>query len=482
MKRQKKNKPGLPKNVWRKVMKDTDVRRAVTRENHLLFFHTYFHHYVKYDMADFHRELFAITEDDSIKLAVVEAFRNSGKTTITSLSYVIWAVLGRQQRKFVVLLAQTQQQARQYLTNIKRELETNVLLRKDLGPFEEPDDEWRSVSIVLPKYGARIIVASVDQSIRGLRHGPHRPDLIICDDLEDLSSIRNRENRNRLFDWLMGDIIPLGDMKTRVLVIGTRLHEDSLIMRLRQMIQEGKLRGIARAYPLLNEKDESAWPGKYPDLAAVNALKETMDTRAYHREYMLRIVGDTDQVIDPSWIHYYDQLPLRDDQRLFNMTAIDLAISESERADCTAMVTARAYVINDISYFYILPEIVNKKMQYPDILEHAKKIITMVHKRGGYVVAEDVAFQRAFIHDIRGFGANVIGFRPGAMDKRSRLSLTAGQVKSGHVLFPKKGAEELISQITHFGQERHDDLADAFSMLMIEAAEKSSRRFRIIWL
>lgn len=477
------NNPELPKDIWEKVVGDTLVRRTVTRENHLLFFHVYLSHYVTHETAPFQRELFAITEDESVKVAVIEAFRNSAKTTIMSLSYPIWAILGKQERKFVVLLAQTQQQARQYLANIKRELETNALLRKDLGPFEEPNDEWRSVSIVLPKYGARITVASIDQPIRGLRHGPYRPDLIICDDLEDLSSVRNRDTRNKLYDWLMGDIIPLGDLRTRLLVIGTRLHEDSLIMRLRKSIEEGRMRGITRAYPLINEHGTIAWPGKFPGMDAIEETKRRFgDERAWRREFLLEIVGDTDQVIDPSWIKYYKHLPTSEESYLYTITAIDLAISDSERADYTAMVTARVYRFGDDLHFFILPDPVNERLSYPDMLERAKLIFHNMHKSRGYLVVEDVAFQKAFIHDIAAAGINVISFRPGAMDKRTRLSLTAGKIKAGHILFPVKGAEQLTGQITHFGIERHDDLADAFAMLVIKAEENKAPRAQIFAL
>jgi len=469
------NNPELSDDLWKQAVADTDIRRTITQQSHLLFFHMYFQQYIKYETAQFHRDIFAITEDEDTKTAVIEAFRNSAKTTIVSLSYPIWAILGKQQRKFVIILAQTQHQARQYLTNIKQELESNALLKKDLGPFEEPDDEWRAVSIVIPKYDARITVASVDQPVRGLRHGPHRPDLIICDDLEDLNSVRNRDTRNKLYDWLMGDIIPLGDVNTRLMVIGTRLHEDSLMMRLRSMIQENKLNGIARSYPIVNENGDPIWPGKFPDRKSLDTFKKSVDDRAWHREYLLKIVGDTDQVIDLSWIKYYDHLPLTNNQYLFTITAVDLAISESERADYTAMITARVYYIKDEAYIFILPNPVNEKMAYPDIIERIKTIINMIHKSGGgYVVAEDVGFQKAFIHDVESFGANVIAFRPGAMDKRTRLSLTSGKVKTAHVLFPKKGAELIIDQIVHFGRG-HDDLADAFSMLVIKTMEQTSR-------
>src|SRR5581483_11119142 len=110
------------------------VRSKVTTQSHQWFFSTYFASYITHESADFHREMFAITEDESQPLSVIVAFRGSGKSTIMTLSYPIWAVLGKQQKKFVLIASQTQYQARVHLTNIKRELESNDLLSNDLGP------------------------------------------------------------------------------------------------------------------------------------------------------------------------------------------------------------------------------------------------------------------------------------------------------------------------------------------------------------
>jgi len=65
----------------------------------------------------------------------------------------------------------------------------------------------------------------------------------------------------------------------------------------------------------------------------------------------------------------------------------------------------------------------------------------------------------------------VITTRPGTQDKRSRLVLTANLIKTGQVLFPRNGAEQLIQQIIHFGVEKHDDLADAFANLVHSVSE-----------
>ncbi|MCC6520578.1 hypothetical protein IT403_01145, partial [Candidatus Nomurabacteria bacterium] len=84
------------------------------------------------------------------------------------------------------------------------------MLKKDLGPFQEESDEWGSYSLVFNKSGARITVASTEQSIRGSRHNEHRPDLIICDDVEDVQSTKTREGRDKTYQWLYGEVIPAG--------------------------------------------------------------------------------------------------------------------------------------------------------------------------------------------------------------------------------------------------------------------------------
>lgn len=61
-------------------------------------------------------------------------------------------------------------------------------------------------------------------------------------------------------------------------------------------------------------------------------------------------------------------------------------------------------------------------------------------------------------------------------DKRERLNLTTHLIKSGKILFPKKGCEQLITQLIGFGYEKHDDLADAFAILILKIQEDSIYR------
>lgn len=464
----------IPAEVVDKILSDQVARRAITTESHYWFFHLYFSQYVKYPTAEFQKEMFTITEDEDIKLSIVVAFRGSGKSTIMTMSYPLWAILGKQQKKCVVILSQTQQQAKTHMSNVKRELESNDLLRADLGPLQEESDEWGSLSLVIPRFNAKIIAASSEQSIRGLRHGAHRPDLIICDDVEDLNSVKTRDSRNKTYAWLTGEIFPLGDINTKITMVGNLLHEDSLLMRLKENIEKGEIDAVYKEYPLLDDDGDILWKGKYSTMDVVeNEKKLNGDDKAWQREYMLKIIADEDQIVLSEWIHYFDELPKASSWETNDyestIVGVDLAISEKERADYTAIVTAHVFGSHENLKVYIRPNPVNKRMDFPasqkKIEEIAKTQYFGFDEPNVYI--EDVAFQRSAIQNLRKNGMwRVKGFKVAGSDKRMRLNGVTPLLEGGHVLFPRQGCEELIHQLQYFGAEKHDDLVDAFVIVL----------------
>jgi predicted phage terminase large subunit-like protein len=361
---------------------------------------------------------------------------------MVTTAYPIWAILGKQQKKFVLILSQTQVQARQILTNIKDELTNNSLLKSDLGPFEEPDDEWRSSSIVIPKYGARIMVAS-------------------------------REGREKTFRWLASEVLPAGDTHTKVIIIGNLVHEDSVIMRLREKIKNDEINGSFYRYPIMDENGVSLWPGKFPDAASLKEEeKRVLNPQAWFREYLLKIIPEEGQIVYPEWIHYWDELPSKNHQAYrCTYSAVDLAISKKDSADYTAVVSALVFGRRDKLKIYILPNPINKKLSFPEQIELLKNHVqTSLSGYEDKLFVESVAYQDALPQMLETYGIEAIGIKP-RNDKGTRLSMTTPLMQSAKILFPRKGAEHLIQQLLGFGIESHDDLADAFSLLINQITE-----------
>lgn len=471
----------ITENELVELKRKRSVRRSLAKNSHFWFFSLYLGHYIKYPFAPFHSEMFALTENTDLRLAVLVAFRGSGKSTLMTLSYPIWSIIGAQQKKFVLIVSQTQSQAKLHMANIKRELETNELLKADIGPFEEVSDEWGSNSIVISKYEARITVASTEQSIRGLRHGQYRPDLVICDDVEDLNSVKTREARDKTFQWLVGEVLPIGDQNTKIIIVGNLLHEDSLLMRLKKGIENKKLNGKYYSYPLVDIDDNIAWSTKFKTLEDVEKLRATIGSdSAWYREYLLRIISDADRIVHPEWVQYYDEIPKEDSgDFLYTATGIDLAISQKESADYTAMVSAKVFGYSDKLKIYILPHPINERLSFPETYEKAKSLSKALGN-GQYtkLFIEDVGYQAALIQDLSNHNVPAEGVKVSGQDKRSRLALITHLIQQGKVLFPKGNeAEELIMQLTGFGIEKHDDLADAFSLLLLKILEEDKGGF-----
>jgi len=460
------------KEIIDKIMKDKKVRTKLASESHKWFFILYLSHYISHPPAPFHDEIFAITENESIKNAAIVAFRGSGKSTLITLSYAIWSILGKQRKKFVLILGHTMYQAKTYMKNIKEELETNDLLRADLGPFQE-ENEWQAFSLVIPNYNARITCASYEQGIRGLRHRQYRPDLIICDDVEDLESVKTLESRDKTYNWLTGEVIPAGDQNTKLIVVGNLLHEDSLIMRIKKNIADKTFNGIFRAYPLIDDNQNITWPGKFPTQKEIKDERQKIGNEsAWQREYMLRIIPDTEKVIYPEWIYYYDTLPdIKNEKNNYRYvaTGIDLAISTKETAHYTAMVSARVYDWGEDMKIYILPNPVNKHLPFPETIKKIKEVSkSLGNGIPTNIFVEEVAYQKAVIQTLQKEGYPAEGVSVMGQDKKVRLSLTTPHLQAKKILFPKRGTEILIQQLLGFGSEKYDDLVDAFTILILK--------------
>lgn len=477
MKRKKTNKVD---RIFDQVINDQSARKKLVRERIEFFFPVYFHRYMQYETADFHKEIFNILEDEQIKLAVICAFRGSAKSTIVTTAYVLWSILGIQQRKFIIICAQTEQKARQHLFNIKLELTHNELLKKDLGPFEEERNSLgNATAIIIKKLNVKIMISSVEQSIRGMRHGENRPDLIILDDIEDTQSVKTREGRDKAFNWLTGEVIPAGDKRTRIIAVGNLLHEDSVLKRLQKRIEAKEmthLHGVYREFPIIDDQGNALWPGKYPTPDDIEAERQkTMNEIAWYREYLLKIISSDEQIVRPEWINFYSHPPKTGLRRIG--IGIDLAISEKESADFTAMVVGHVYGYGKNMEIYIQPNPINLKVPFPTQVELIKSLVGVEKRNHSRVILyiEEVAYQKALVQLFESQSYNVVGVSTGRNDKAARLRFATPLLKDCKVFFPEKGCEELIEQLLGFGKESHDDLVDAFAMMVLKTIEDNPR-------
>lgn len=211
-------------------------RRARAQDDFRVFCLTYFPHYVQHAPSALHEYLFSrlpqIVAAPRSQTDAIAAPRGEAKSTLVGLLFLLWCELtGR--KKYIVLVMDAFDQAAVQLEAIKAEYEVNARLAADFPEAVGAGRVWQA-GVIVTRNGAKIEVFGSGKRIRGRRHGPHRPDLVIGDDLENDENVASPTQRDKLQAWLTKGVMKLGGagQKMDVIVIGTILHYDSVLSRL----------------------------------------------------------------------------------------------------------------------------------------------------------------------------------------------------------------------------------------------------------
>jgi len=221
-----------------KVKPSLEIYKYLFSHDMELFGKFYFPTKINRPNSDFHKWLYnnliyTLQRDKGDlghKLAVA-APRGYAKSSIISFILPIWSICF-DRRDFIVLISETESQAEDFLTDIQNELVSNELLREHYPhAIGKSDKRWRQTDIVT-KNDVRVLAIGAGGKLRGRAYGRVRPDLVIGDDIESRESVESEVVRIRLRNqWFRKEVLNCGrtDGTTDFLLIGTILHEDSLL-------------------------------------------------------------------------------------------------------------------------------------------------------------------------------------------------------------------------------------------------------------
>lgn len=459
--------------------------RKESRKHLLGFSLIYLTGYFTDPPATFHPQLVHSLEDDKERRLLVLGFRGSGKSTFGSLALPLWAALEHPDKyPFIILISDSARQATLNIAAIKTELETNQLIKQDYGEIKGnviddftlkgDSDEWQKQNMVLSN-GVRILARSRGQKVRGLRHLQYRPKLVVVDDPEDGEWVRTKENRDKTERWLRSEVMGgLDSRRGKLVVIGNLLHMDALLSRLRA---EGSGFKVLE-FPLIDKNGTCTWPAMYPTEQSLKDKERDMGAIAWRREMLLQIVSEDEAVIKPEDIHYYDEFPKG--IAAYKAHGIDLAISQKESADYTAIVSGDLFYEDGAPRVYVRPNPYNAHVTFHQFLQ---KVRNMPGELGGanLFFVEDVAYQKAAIQEMERALLPVTAIKPSG-DKRARLQVVAPLIRNGTVLFPRTGCEELLGQIFNLGVESHDDIVDSAVYMLTGLMQQGLELPKIHWI
>lgn len=440
--------------------------------------------------------------------SAVAAPRGHAKSTVMSLKNVLHAALYGYKR-YILLISDTEAQAAGFLDAIKNELETNERILRDFG--EQEGKVWKSSSVVLEN-GCRIDAVGSGQKLRGRRHYQRRPDLILCDDIENDEGVRTAEQRKKTADWFWKAVCKAGDTYTDILFIGTILHHDSLLANLLDNpgFQSSRYQAVlsdapsplwqewermftdladpnrertARAFFGRHRREMLAgaqvlWPGKlsYYDL---RVMRLTEGEAAFNSEMQNRPIDPAACLFPSRWFRYYEPCEVDFRGGSFRFYGYcDPSLGRTASSDYSAIVTLAVDGATGLAYVYgadISRRLPDQIIQ--DVLDTERRLRRDTGR--GYTLfgAETNQFQWFLKEQLaresarQGLYLPIQGVRA-SENKLMRIESLQPDVKNGYILFRRDQAL-LLRQLGEFPLGAHDDGPDA-----LEGARTLARRGR----
>lgn len=458
------------------------------------FVNTYFPHYIRSpEKSELHAFLFSrlpeIIRSPKGENEAVGAPRGEGKSTQVTQLFTLWCIVTGQ-KHYAVIVMDSIDQAYPMLEAIKAELEFNPRLKTDFPEVCGQGRVWQAGTIVTAN-DVKVQVAGSGKKLRGLRHGPYRPDLTILDDIENDEQVRNPEQRDKLNAWLTKTVLPLGGVgqKYDVIYIGTILHYDSVLNRtLNNPFWHGiKFKAmkrwpdrmdlwdrweelfrndgetVAEAFYQAN-KDEmergavTSWAAR--GVLALMKIRARDGHATFDSEYQNDPVSGEDAPFAEN-IKYWSELP--DD--LVYYGALDPSLGKAGAGRDPSAIIIGGYQ-RETGKLYVVEAQIKKRL--PDlIIEDVIRLHRQYRCKLWFV--ETVQFQE-FLKDelvkrsaARGIPVPARAVKP-VSDKLLRIETLQPHMANGLILL-NESQQTLIQQFRHFPKADHDDGPDAVHML-----------------
>lgn len=243
---------------------------------------TYFPHYGTAEPSELHKHLYVrlpqiVNAPDGQRDAFA-APRGEAKSTKISMSFVTWCIITGI-KWYPIIVMDAFEQSVEMLEAVKAELDSNPRLCGDFPEATGQGRVWRA-GVIVTTNGRKVEAFGSAKKIRGRRHGPHRPDLAIMDDIENDENVKTPAQRDKLQSFVTKGVLSLGppDESMDAIIVGTVLHYDSVLARfLKNPLWNSKVFKAIIQWPdrmdLWDQFEELLFNGESPQLGMAAAMK-----------------------------------------------------------------------------------------------------------------------------------------------------------------------------------------------------------------
>jgi len=505
---------------------DIKMLIAMCEEDLYLFAIRYFSHYLKQPSSEFHKYIYNFLTNNinqrkkysrGFKHAIA-APRSNAKSSVISTILPLWCI-AYNKKKFIIIISDTVDQAIDFLSDVKREIDHNVLLQRDFPHIVGKGPIWKQDEIITNN-DIKLMALGTKSKVRGRKYGIHRPDLICGDDLENSAMVRSEAEREWIrYQWFNKDLLHVHGEKgtfTDILVVGTILGKEALLTALLDPNEYPDW--TSRRFKAVHKFSDSPlwdeWEELYKNRFDENRIDTARQFFEDHKEEML----EGTKVLWPEGDPYYDLMvekisdysaflsekqndpldpslilvPLKDirfenfsqdwiqdiikNKRNPRYGALDPSLGKKNKKGDYSCITM---VIRDLKSGYILVCILDlKRRSVDDQIEAILKYHSKYHYK--LFAVETNAFQLVVADTLRKYSRKSGLYVPVKdvvvkNDKKMRFEKHIPIIKDGTVIFDKQRYNnnnmyfKSIEQITTFvgdGRDKNDDAVDGLSLTL----------------
>lgn len=427
---------------------------------------------------EFHRAGWAAycSDEPQVDLA---APRDHAKSTAFTFVFILAESCFRIS-DYTILIGSTEELAAEQLSNVREELLENDDLREEFGIVELEKDSTTDIIVVCDDgHRFRVLARGSEQKIRGRMWKGKRPNLMVCDDIEDDEQVENKERRAKFRRWFFRAARQALSRGGRLRVHGTILHEDSLLARLQKNKTWKSL--FFKAHRAFDDFSDILWIEGWSEKrlrARRQEFIEDGDSAGYSQEFLNDPQDDAD-----AYLRKQDFLPMSDQDRERPKVigvAADFAVSKADLANRTSFTVAGKCVQN---LLHIVDQRVGRWASIETLPDGSKagwiEEMFSIQERWNpeFFWVEDGVIWQAIRHIVynemreRDRWINIVEV-PSVKDKATRGRTLQKRMRAGGVRFDKEaewypGYETELLKFTGASEAKLDDQFDSTSLLAI---------------
>lgn len=156
--------------------------------------------------------------------------RGAGKSSWSTKGYALYCACEGVER-YILILSESAEQAKQLLADVRAELEDNPHLAAAYPAAVGRGPVWQAGKLKL-RNGVMVHARGVGGKIRGAANRSDRPSLVVVDDPNGDEDAYSATHRKRKLTWFTRAVLNMGDPDTNVIVLGTPIHREAIVCQL----------------------------------------------------------------------------------------------------------------------------------------------------------------------------------------------------------------------------------------------------------